>query len=180
MARVPIPLGRSFGKGRSLTPERLKELLHYDPETGMFTWRVAMRGTRIGDVARCPSQGRVVVRVDRILYQAHRLAWFYVMGAWPKDVIDHKDGNPSNNRWENLREATQTQNMANMKRPAKNSTGFKGVGRHQGKYRAYIGYQGKFVHLGVFDEPAVAHEAYKAAAVKYYGEFANSGDGPCG
>jgi hypothetical protein len=157
-----------------LTQERLKELLHYNPETGIFTWRVCRQAIKNGSVAGTVN-GRHYVQIvlDRRIYLAHRLAWLYMRGAFPSS-IDHRDGNPSNNAWNNLRLATALQNGKNRKRSTKNTTGFKGVSwwRKVGKYAAEIRVDGKRIWLGHFDTAHEAYQVYCRAAQKYHGEFA--------
>lgn len=156
----------------------LKQLLRYEPETGLFFWLVTHKNRKAGEIAggKVPGGGGIIywtIRVDGIQCRAHRLAWFYMTGEWPKGLIDHEDRNGLNNRWTNLREATVSQNKMNGKRYSSNSCGFKGVSRRtDGRYRARIGVGGKRVHLGNFADPAEAYAAYVAAAPKYHGEFA--------
>lgn len=163
----------------SLTRARLKELLHYDPETGVFTRRLNKGRWKAGSVAGCTakwSRGGVytVIRVDDVLHLAHRLAWLYVTGEWPSDEIDHIDLNGANNRWANLRAATGDQNKANKPKQSNNTTGFKGVWFHRqiGRYAASINIRGKKHSLGCYATPEEAHAAYRAAAVRAWGEYA--------
>ena len=148
-----------------LTHERLKSLLRYDPETGVFTWLVSGKRMRVGDAAGCPNgSGYIAIGLDRGLYLGHRLAWFYVTGEWPTR-LDHEDRNRSNNRWKNLRPATHKQNMEN-RSVAKNSTsGVSGVTwiTAKGMWRAQIQHHRKFVHLGYFHEFGEAKAARLAA-----------------
>jgi hypothetical protein len=158
-----------------LTAERLRELLHYDPETGLLTWRVSRGSSRAGDVAEgLDGRGYRRVRVDRSLYYAHRIAWLWMTGEWPADHIDHINGIPGDDRWANLRLATNAQNTANGGRRVTNKSGFKGVWWHKptSKWRAAIMASGRSKHLGLFDCPAAAHAAYAEAAKKYFGKFA--------
>ena len=155
-----------------LTRARLRELLHYDRDTGEFRWLERFGDElRPGDVA-----GYVQINVDHHTYQAHQLAWFYMTGQWGRPTIDHRDGDVSNNRWNNLRRATASQNNANRCRPRQNTSGYKGVYlcRKSGKWRAGIGRNGKTIHLGRFATPQAAHAAYLAAARKLFGEFARA------
>lgn len=100
---------------KQLTVVQLKELLHYNPETGVFTWaRSVGQRARIGRVAgsKVPS-GYIKISVSKRVYSAHRLAWLYMTGSWPENEIDHVDNNPSNNAFSNLRAATKSQNAQN-------------------------------------------------------------------
>lgn len=146
-----------------LTAARLRELLHYDPETGVFTWRVR-KGNRIhvGDVAGTPNgRGYLVIRVDGTLYLAHRLAWLHAHGEWPPKYIDHKDAVRDHNWIDNLRPATNSENQQNQHGARCDSTsGVRGVHwyKHRGKWLAYIEINGKRKFLGYFvaKEDAIA------------------------
>lgn len=157
-----------------LTAERLRKLLHYDPETGIFT-RTANRGnTKVGWVAgSLDNRGYRCVTVDGRRYKCHRLAWLYVYGVWPSGVIDHVDHNTDNNRISNLRDTTLSQNMQNMQNRRKNvnnTSGYRGVWWYPplGKWCSKIGYQGSRKHLGYFDSPDAAYAAYLAAAARLH------------
>lgn len=160
-----------------LTQERLKESLHYDPETGKWTWRVdRTQKTRAGDEAGRPGKYRYCqIGLDRRPYMAHRLAWFYMTGSWPKEV-DHVDRNGHNNAWSNLREATRSQNNAN--RGARCAAGVKGVRKNARSvnkpYEASITVAGKKTFLGMFKTAEEANAAYFAAAKSYFGDFATA------
>lgn len=161
-----------------LTQDRLKQLLHYDPETGIFTRLVTtgnlLPGTKVG---RNQLNGYTSITIDRKHYYTHRLAWFYVTGSWPKNDIDHINRNRSDNRYANLREATRSLNMRNILKFKNNKSGFKGVSwcAVKNKWRANIKLNGKQTFLGYFDIPEKAHGAYVAAAEKNFGEFARIG-----
>jgi hypothetical protein len=160
-----------------LTVERLKQRLHYNPESGAFTWASKQRRVKQGAVAGGVSvYGYIVIGLDSVLYQASRLAFLYMTGEWPAEYVDHIDGDPKNNRWDNLRAATPLQNQANMKRPKHNTSGFKGVYfcKQAGMWRARIRSAGKTKHLGLFQTPEVAHAAYVEAAQIINGEFARA------
>jgi hypothetical protein len=160
-----------------LTQERLKELLDYDPETGVFTWRKRKGGARAGKKAGCVCHyGYIVIRIDDRLYRAARLAWFYTFGHWPHGVVDHIDSNRKNDRLENLRVTSQRNNTRNTRMHKDNKCGYKGVfqGRAKGRYYAQICVNGKRRHLGTFDCPREAHAAYVEAARKHYGEYARA------
>lgn len=157
-----------------ITHEELLRTLSYDPEAGAFRWLILTKRSqnKIGDVAGCDNGNgyrRIIIKQHK--YFAHRLAWFYMTGEWAKEV-DHIDLNPSNNRWNNLRKSVHSRNQANCRKRSHNQSGFKGVSPYRGRWRAAITVNGKHGHLGMFDDPAIAHEAYKVAAQKAFGEFA--------
>jgi hypothetical protein len=162
----------------TLTAERLRELLDYEPETGVFRWAVD-RGPgrpRVGDAAGsadATKDGRIIIKIAGRKHKAHRLAWLSVTGAWPVGEIDHRDGNPANNAWANLREATRAENARNSKRPAHNRSGFKGVRpKPNGRWEAFITKDSRWITLGRFPTAEEAHAAYVAAAHEHHGEFA--------
>ena len=153
-----------------LTRARLRELLHYDKNTGEFRWL-----ERVGNEMRPgPVAGYVQIYIDHNSYQAHQLAWLYMTGRWGRPMIDHRDGDSTNNRWNNLRRATASQNSANRRRARHNTSGYKGVGfdRRSGRWGAAIRKDGKKNYLGSFATPQAAHAAYVAAARKLFGKFA--------
>lgn len=145
----------------------------YDPETGLFRWRLDIRGgrnnallkARAGDVAGFPDgYGYWAMSVGGIRTSGHRVAWLYTTGEWPESDIDHINGRRSDNRWSNLRLASRSVNMQNLKGPHKDSsTGYLGVERKRERYAARICINGKKRSLGVFDTAAQAHEVYLAA-----------------
>lgn len=98
-----------------LSQEYLKSILHYDPETGILSWKVDRRRVKIGQIAGYLCLGYVAIGIDGKLYKGHRLAWLYMTGEWPKDEIDHINRTKHDNRWVNLREATKEQNCDNRK-----------------------------------------------------------------
>jgi hypothetical protein len=170
----------------SLSAERLRELLHYEPATGLFFWLVVANDlVHVGDVAgHVRANGYRLIRVDGWGYPTHRLAWLWMTGEWPKASMDHADGDRANNRWNNLRQANKSQNGANSRRYASNTSGFKGVSRKRPsrhwrapKWLAQISVNGKVIYLGYFDTPEDAHDAYIAAAKKYFGDFARAACG---
>jgi hypothetical protein len=126
-------------------------------------------GTHINGYLECS--------LDSKRYYLHRLAWFYVYKVWPSDNIDHINGNKSDNRLVNLRQATQSQNMHNRNKYKNNTSGYKGVTWHKQykKWNAQITYNNKLINLGFFDCPVEAHKAYCKAADKMHKEFANEG-----
>lgn len=162
----------------TLTAERLREVLDYDPLTGMFTWKVRRNKQSAGSIAGSPDrQGHIRIGIDGRDYAAHRLAWLYVHGEWPPNDIDHKDRIKGRNALANLRPGTRSQNNANSKRRRDNLSGYKGVHFHKasGLWLAHIRKDGKRTSLGYFSTAQQAHEAYMAAATRLFGEFANDG-----
>jgi hypothetical protein len=161
-----------------LTQVRLKRLLHYDPETGVFTWlrgQPGLRGCEAGGLWRGHNQTYWVIGIDGRQYRAHRLAFFYMTGRWPDPEADHDDADTLNNRWANLREATKSQNGQNKGRMPGNTSGFKGVTfvAWRGVYQAQIRIApGKRLWLGYFKTAEAAHAAYVAAAQEHHREFA--------
>lgn len=113
----------------------------------------------------------MLIRVDGVLFKAHRLAWLYVRGCWPSGIVDHKDGNTANNRWSNLRDTTQMTNNHNRVAAQRNSkVGFLGVSPCLSRFSSAIkGSDGIRRHLGVFDTPEEAHLVYLLAKVFYQG-----------
>jgi len=149
----------------TLTADRLRQVLNYDPVTGTFTWAQGM-GARApaGSQAGCRS-GRnspwLVIRIDGVKYYAHRLAWLHIHGEWPVGVIDHVNGNPADNRIANLRDVPQRVNCENKRAPlANNQVGFLGVSPHGQKFAANICAHGESKYLGRFECAEEAHKAY--------------------
>lgn len=163
-----------------ITAERLRELLHYDPDTGVFTNLVARKGrfAKVGEPAGRirGHDGRCRIGVDGGRYFANQLAWLYMKGEWANSRIDHINGDQADDRFENLRTATHSENLANARRPRHNVSGFKGVSWHKsaGRWRATIKKDRKPMHLGYFDTASEAHAAYMAKANELFGEFARA------
>jgi hypothetical protein len=159
-------------KEASLFHERILEVLEYNQETGAFTWKVSPMGRiKIGQQAgSINTNGHRQIRIDGMYFLAHRLVWFYVKKVWPSEEIDHIDLDKDNNSFRNLREANRSENCRN-RSPNTNTSGYKGVIWHRGQWQAQIKHQGKCLHLGGFDDPATAHEAYKAASKELHGAF---------
>lgn len=181
-----IPEWRRKGHERPIKPfscakslpsqEWLKSNLDYNPDTGVFT-RLRSRAVSrwVGKRTGSNSHGYVRITVaDGFQAAAHRLAWIYMTGEAPAFQIDHIDGDRSNNRWVNLRAATNRLNQINVPKKRNNRSGYKGVCwcPRRGKWRATIVKNGKRVHLGFFDDPAAAHEVYATELTSFYGEFA--------
>jgi hypothetical protein len=151
-----------------LTAERLRELVSYDPETGVFTWAITRRKVRAGTVAGSINKdvGYRYIRVDGALYLAHRLAMLYSEGVWPSCFVDHINGDKLDNRLCNLRHATYGVNSQNQRRARSDSkSGVLGVWFHEGRnrYVADIQHDGKRKRLGYFRSMDDASAAYVAA-----------------
>lgn len=151
-----------------LTAERLRELVEYDPKTGVFVRRVVLSNVvKVGDVAGSKSvkTGHYFIWVEGKRYGAHRLAWLYMTGTWPKKNIDHINGDGSDNRWCNLRDVAQSVNLQNIRSANKrNTSGLLGAHDHgDGKYTSQIQVDGKRRYLGIFSTAAEAHKAYVTA-----------------
>lgn len=153
--------------------KRLRELLHYDPDTGIFRWRnAAGRWGRIpaGSVAGSVNkEGYRYITFDGNILSAHRLAWAYISGETPPRIVDHCDGDTDNNSFGNLRLATDSQSTAN--RTHKNKYGVKGVSTKRGAFRARIYHNGKSIHLGYYATAADAHVAYTTASLELQGDY---------
>lgn len=160
----------------ALLQERLKELLSYDPLTGVFLWKVAKkRGGSAGDVAGYSSpEGYIIIGVDGGHYKAHRLAWLIHYGTAPDIEVDHIDLDKSNNAIANLRLATRSQNRSNVRAYKNSTSGQKGVTPHRmtGKWQATISINGKQKYLGLFKDREIAAAAYAQAAHELHGTFA--------
>jgi len=113
-----------------------------------------------------------MIGIDGHTYYAHRLAWLYVHGRWPKDKIDHHNTDKLTNRFSNLREASNSQNQMNQRLSAANTSGYKGVYRKGDKYIAQLKKDGKHHYLGIHETPEAASAAYALAAKELFGEFA--------
>ena len=153
-----------------LTQERIKELLHYCPKTGVFTWLINMSNSiKVGREAGHLGHGYRTIRVDRNLYLAHRLAFLYMTGEMPRHQVDHIDQSKANNRWSNLRAATNLENHKNRPLNKNNKSGVSGVSwnNKSGKWVSQITVDGKSVFLGHFKRKDKAIEARKKANTKY-------------
>jgi hypothetical protein len=142
-----------------ITQRRLKDLLQYDPETGVFIRRRSCGGFLEGTVAGSTSSyyGYIHISIDKKVYKAHRLAFLYMEGRFPEGEVDHKNGIRSDNSWNNLRECSRTENSKNCSLRSDNTSGCPGVGFHKkrGQWRARVGTK----HLGWYPTKELAIEA---------------------
>lgn len=176
----------------TLPVEILHQLLRYDALTGLLYWKdrdesewSEKMGCSIGEIRRWNARhaGKVALTsrtrkgypsgcILSVSVKAHSVVWAMHQGEWPQGIIDHKNGNPADNRIENLRLATASQNAQNMKRHKDGATGFKGVIRSGRKWVAQITCKRKHFYLGTFVTPEAAARAYDSAAIRLHGEFA--------
>ena len=157
-----------------MTSDELKSILHYDPETGIFT-RISGYGR--GKIAGSKNdEGYIKITIKGKKLAAHRLAWLYMTGSSPDFEIDHINGCTSDNRFINLRPAKHAENCKNRKLNNNSSTGAKGVSfrKDNGKYRAYINTDGKRQYLGDFECPELAALVASEYRDKYHGSFARA------
>ena len=157
-----------------LTAEYLRSVLDYDPATGIFTRKVSTaRSVKVGDIAGSPTGlGYLLISVRSRLHLAHRLAWLYVYGSWPKDQIDHINRIRTDNRIANLREVSHKQNNQNRSKPSNNTSGHPGVSWYKpyNKWRAQITHNYKHIHLGYFSILEEAIASRKAAEKLYWAD----------
>jgi hypothetical protein len=157
---------------RQLIPNEIGDWLAYDPLTGLFWWKKNLgRKIKAGTMCGVPRGYHITIGFQRRRYLAHRLAWVLVTGQQPPSVIDHKDADGRNNRWANLRAATDALNGANRRRQGTHS---KGTHNLKGRWQAHIRVNGKKLHLGSFGTEEEAHAAYVKAAIEHFGEFARA------
>lgn len=160
-----------------LTQEYLKSILHYNPETGIFTWiKTTSNRVKVGDKAGVKEHwGYISISINCVKYKAHRLAFFYMENRWPEVLLDHKDRVRDNNIWGNLREASHSENAQNGSKQKNASSKYRGVNwdDNRSKWYACIRVDGKTKSLGRHATEEEAHIAYRKAADKYHGEFAN-------
>ena len=160
----------------TLTAERLRELLQYDPSSGLFTYRVQRGKQRAGNIATTIDRhGYITISIDYRRHFAHRLAFLFMHDEWPKGDIDHINGIKGDNRFHNLRVVNNRTNLENQRKAPRHnlSTGILGVSRSGGSkknpYRASIMINGRFVHLGNFPTSDAARTAYLHAKRQHHG-----------
>jgi hypothetical protein len=152
-----------------ITQLRLKELLDYNPDTGIFVWKVARQRIRVGSVAGTKNQdGYIEIKIKGKIYKAHRLAWLYIYGVWPAE-IDHRFHDRSDNRIAELRDVTESGNQQNLiKATVRSVSGLLGVccsvyKNGKPRYQAMIMVKNKGKYLGTYPTPEAAHQAYLVA-----------------
>ena len=165
----------------TLTCERAKELLHYDPDTGILSWRLS-RGTRAagmkaGTIHPDRYTSYLHVQVDKRMYKGHRIAWLITYGKFPLGVIDHIDGDGLNNQLSNLRSASNSQNRMNWRsyKRGKYPRGVKYDSRND-RFYAVSSLNFKSVHIGTFRTAEDASAAFEAWARNTFGEFYATGE----
>ncbi len=160
-----------------LTVEKLKRLLSYNKESGVFVWNITITSKAVaGSQAGTIRNGYVVITIDGEKHRAHRLAWLYVYGEWPKSILDHKNRIKTDNRIDNLRESTFSANGQNQIKPqSHNKVGLIGVSRHSRhkKFVAQININGEKTYLGIFKTAEEAHQIYLEAKKKHHEAFTN-------
>lgn len=156
-----------------ITQAELMERVSYDPETGAFTWLTNGHGYLVGKRADHLNRlGYRRIAINQKWHQAHRVAWLYMTGEWPDQDIDHKNMNRADNRFENLRLATRSENQMNIRGRGSSS---KGTTFHRTKrFQAQIKRDGRNYYLGLYASEAEAAAAYKGAAKILFGEFART------
>ena len=176
---------------RNPSADFVRECLDYSPETGIFVWKhrpashfAGVKGMNIVNAKRAGKSpqnlskaGYLRIGISGKVYWGHRLAWLITHGSWPEGVIDHINGNRSDNRIANLRDASVSQNQFNRRKGTTNTSGFKGIHlfKQTGKYMAYVDKNGKRFNLGSFSRVEDAAAAVKAARESHHGEFCNHG-----
>jgi HNH endonuclease/AP2 domain len=170
-----------------ISAEQLRDLVDYDPTTGVFTWKarkvmneyVASWNTRYAGtvINNVGATGYAIITIAKRYYRAHRLAWLYVHGTWPSGHLDHINRIRTDNRIENIRPATVTENMWNAGVRSDNTSGRKGVGwdKSRRKWTARARINGVVKHLGRFDNLSDAAAAYDTYAIAHQGMFAPIG-----
>ena len=160
-----------------LTARYVRSILRYDARKGQMFWRVNRGRARIGMRAgRACGSGYRYIQIDGVNYLEHRLVWLHVKGRWPRRRLDHRDVNPLNNRFGNLRNANLSQNNANSHLRSDNSSGSKGVywSKSHSKWQVQIQIRRRKIFLGRFSSRRRAGTVYIEAAIAAFGEFARA------
>lgn len=158
-----------------ITQKRLKEVIKYNPETGIFTWNINHKRVKKGSVAGHKySTGYIRIAIDGIQYRAHRLAWLYITGSMPEDQIDHINRIRDDNRFINLRDVSNIENQMNKGMSFNRKCGVRGVYKVTGsksRWAARIMLKNKTINIGCFGSPEEAHEAYCKKVSELHGEY---------
>jgi uncharacterized membrane protein YcgQ (UPF0703/DUF1980 family) len=159
--------------GNIITQERLKELLHYNPDTGIFTWKVNKPRVLMGSIAGTICNKYLTIKIDQVRYYSHRLAWLYMTGSFPDKTIDHINRSEGDNRFSNLRIASYSENSINKEIKKTNTSGYKGVSwdKNKNQWLVRCMANGKRIFLGYFDDIELAKESYINFAKKKHGKF---------
>lgn len=159
-------------------PEIVKDLLAYNPDTGLLTWKMSRRGTvKAGGIAGTVNDdGYIRVKVKQKFYPSHRIAWFIYHGQQPEGQLDHIDNDKTNNRISNLRLATPIQNNQNIGKTSSCTSGVKNVTWQKGAWQVVIKVNGKPMYFGRFQNLFEARERAIEVRKRYHGDFANHGD----
>lgn len=166
---MPIPKEK-----QNIDLEELRNRLDYDPSTGILTWKIKRRSVNPGDRAGCIARdGYRKITYNNQIYPASVLIWFWMTGVWPFEVVDHKNRIKDDNRWLNLRLATQRQNTTNSRTKLGDRRGIQEMwGPRAGtRYRVGMCVEGKRLEIGLFKSLEEAKEAYRSASIKYRKEF---------
>lgn len=162
-------------KHAALTQAVVRRFFTYDPEEGVLRWKIRGRGIQHGRYAGCLRGRYYTVRIFNVYYGVQDIIWLFMKGLFPKKTVDHIDGIPTNNKWNNLRLVTFSQNSMNTKISTRNTSGCKGVKpKPRGKWAAYLTVRGKFYALGIFDTKEEAIKVRKEAEKIHHGEFART------
>lgn len=159
-------------KLRNLDLENLFYALSYNEHTGEFRWNIRSGKSKPNSLAgSLKTNGYIAIQLFGYMYQAHRLAWFYFYGSWPKNQIDHINGIKNDNRIENLRDVTSFINQHNQTAAHRNSnSGALGVSfdKNSGKWKSQININGKKTHIGLYNSKEEAHNAYISAKIMFH------------
>jgi len=165
-------------RGAGLDKNYVSEILSYDRESGIFHWLVSRGSVKAGRVAGSPQTSRgktyIQIRIDKRFYKAHHLAWLFHHVEWPMFDLDHVDGDGTNNRIQNLRKCTMSQNKGNSRRYKNNRSGHKGVFFRRGKWSVSIQKDRVRIHVGTFTDLEEAVAAYWRASKNLFGKFARA------
>lgn len=161
-----------------MTQIELLTMLSYDPIIGKFTWLINKGNKKIGDIAgSINGKGYLCIQLNGRKYLASRLAFLYMTGSFPNNLVDHIDHDPSNTIWTNLREATFTENNQNKSKNKNNTTGIKGVSwdSNSNRWKAQIYYNNKKKHLGLFSSKEEAKEVVELIRAMLHNDFTCNG-----